>query len=78
MTKPELEKRIFLHLSKIPFSTFDEMRQIFKCTKNDLIEIIEKNTKTDLEPLGFILVDRKKSPTHIPLNQQIMIPFIFK
>ena len=62
MTKPELEKRIFLHLSKIPFSTFDEMRQIFKCTKNDLIEIIEKNTKTDLEPLGFILVDRKKSP----------------
>ena len=39
MTKPELEKRIFLHLSKIPFSTFDELRQIFKCTKNDLIEI---------------------------------------
>ena len=62
MTKPELEKRIFLHLSKIPFSTFEDMREIFKCTKNDLTEIIEKNTKTDLGPLGFILVDRKKSP----------------
>ena len=62
MTKSELEKRIFLHFSKIPFSTFEDMRKIFKCTKNDLTEIIEKNTKTDLGPLGFILVDRKKSP----------------
>ena len=41
MTKPELEKRIFLHLSKIPFSTFENMREIFKCTKNDLSEIID-------------------------------------
>ena len=57
MTKPELERKIFLHLTKVNFSTSDEMKNIFKCTDDDLINIIKKNTKTNSEPLGFILIN---------------------
>ena len=65
MTKPELEKKIFLHLTKVNFSTFDEMKNIFKCSENDLMEIIKNNTKTNSEPLGFILInDKTKHPQY--------------
>ena len=55
MTKPELEKKIFLHLTKVDFSTSDDMKNIFKCSENDLMDIIKNNTKTNSEPLGFII-----------------------
>ena len=62
MTKPELEKKIFLHLTKVNFSTFDEMKNIFKCSDGDLMAIIENNIKTNSEPLGFILINDKTKP----------------
>jgi len=62
MTKPELEKKIFLHLTKVNFSTFDEMKNIFKCSDGDLMDIIENNIKTNSEPLGFILINDKTKP----------------
>ena len=62
MVKLELEKKIFLHLTIVNFSTLTEMKKLFQCTENDLINIIEKNSKTDLEPLGFIVVDKKITP----------------
>ena len=55
MTKPELEKKLFLHLTKVEFSTLDDMIKLFQCTKQNLTDIIENNTKTKSEPLGFIL-----------------------
>jgi hypothetical protein len=62
MTKPELEKKLFLHLIKVEFSTLDDMIKLFQCTKENLIDIIENNIKTKLEPLGFILVNKQKIP----------------
>ena len=62
MTKPELEKKLFLHLTKVQFSTLDDMIKLFQCTKENLTDIIEKNTKTKSEPLGFILTDKQKTP----------------
>ena len=62
MTKPELERKIFLHLTKVDFSTFDEMKNMFKCTDKDLMHIIKKNTKTNLDPLGFILKNDEIDP----------------
>ncbi len=63
MTKPELEKKIFLHLTKVDFSTLDEMKNIFKCSENDLMYIIKNNIKTNSEPLGFIIKNDETSPT---------------
>jgi len=62
MTKPGLERKIFLHLTKVNFSTFDEMKNLFKCTDQDLMYIIKKNIKTDSDPLGFILIDDEVNP----------------
>ena len=62
MTKPELEKKIFLHLTKVNFSTFDEMKNIFKCSDEDLMRIIKNNIKTNSEPLGFILINDQTKP----------------
>ena len=62
MTKPELEKKIFLHLTKVNFSTFDEMKNIFKCSDEDLMSIIKNNIKTNSEPLGFILINDQTKP----------------
>jgi len=62
MAKPELERKIFLHLTKVDFSTFDEMKNIFKCTDKDLMHIIKKNIKTNLDPLGFILINDETDP----------------
>ena len=62
MTKPELERKIFLHLTKVNFSTSDEMKNIFKCTSEDLMNIITKNTKTNSEPLGFIIKNDDTNP----------------
>jgi len=64
MTKPELEKKLFLHLTKVKFSTLDDMIKLFQCTKENLTDIIENNIKTKSEPLGFILVDKQKTPYH--------------
>ena len=68
MTKPELEKKIFLHLTKVTSSTLDEMKNIFKCTDDDLINIIKKNTKTNSEPLGFILINDETTPTQYSIE----------
>jgi hypothetical protein len=64
MTKPELEKKLFLHLTKVEFSTLYDMIKLFQCTEENLTDIIENNTKTKSEPLGFILVDKQKIPYH--------------
>jgi len=64
MTKPELEKKLFLHLTKVEFSTLYDMIKLFQCTEENLTDIIENNTKTKSEPLGFILVDKQKTPYH--------------
>ena len=64
MTKPELEKKLFLHLTKVEFSTLDDMIKLFQCTKQNLTDIIENNTKSKSEPLGFILADKQKTPYH--------------
>ena len=68
MTKPELEKKIFLHLTKVTSSTLDEMKNIFKCTDDDLINIIKKNTKTNSEPLGFILINDETRPAQYSIE----------
>jgi hypothetical protein len=68
MTKPELEKKIFLHLTKVDFSTLDEMKNIFKCSENDLMDIIKNNTKTNSEPLGFIIKNDEISPTRYSIE----------
>ena len=62
MTKPELEKKIFLHLTKVNFSTLDEIKNLFNCEEVELTKIIAKNSKSNLDPLGFILVDKQSSP----------------
>ena len=62
MNKPELEKKIFLHLTKVNFSTLDEMKNLFNCEEDELTKIITKNSKSNLDPLGFILVDKQSSP----------------
>jgi len=69
MTKPELEKKIFLHLTKVTSSTLDEMKNIFKCTDDDLINIIKKNTKTNSEPLGFILINDETTPVQYSIEE---------
>ena len=68
MTKPELEKKIFLHLTKVDFSTLDEMKNIFKCSENDLMDIIKNNTKTNSEPLRFIIKNDETSPTRYSIE----------
>lgn len=73
MNKPELEKKIFLHLTKVNFSTLDEMKNLFNCEEDELTKIIAKNSKSNLDPLGFILVDKQSSPNRYsiePTNYQ--------
>ncbi|MDC3254474.1 hypothetical protein OAU20_02665 [Nitrosopumilus sp.] len=62
MAKPELEKKLFSHLMKVEFSTLDEMIKLFQCTRENLINIIETNTKTKTTPLGFILENKEITP----------------
>ena len=62
MTKPELEKKLFSHLMEVEFSTLDEMIKLFQCTRENLINIIETNTKTKTTPLGFILENNEITP----------------
>ena len=62
MTKPELEKKLFSHLMEVEFSTLDEMIKLFQCTRENLINIIETNTKTKTTPLGFILENKEITP----------------
>ena len=62
MAKPELEKKLFSHLMKVEFSTLDEMIKLFECTRENLMNIIETNTKTETTPLGFILENKQITP----------------
>ena len=62
MAKPELEKKLFSHLMKVEFSTLDEMIKLFQCTRENLMNIIETNTKTKTAPLGFILENKEITP----------------
>ena len=62
MAKPELEKKLFSHLMKVEFSTLDEMIKLFQCTRENLMNIIETNTKTKTTPLGFILENKEITP----------------
>ena len=62
MAKPELEKKLFSHLMKVEFSTLDEMIKLFECTRENLMNIIETNTKTETTPLGFILENKEITP----------------
>ena len=62
MAKPELEKKLFSHLMKVEFSTLDEMIKLFQCTRENLMNIIETNTKTETAPLGFILENKEITP----------------
>ncbi|MBA4436235.1 MAG: hypothetical protein H2B04_02795, partial [Nitrosopumilaceae archaeon] len=39
------------------------MKNIFKCSENDLMDIIKNNIKTNSEPLGFIIKNDETSPT---------------
>ena len=52
MAKPELEKKLFSHLMKVEFSTLDEMIKLFQCTRENLMNIIETNTKTKTDTFG--------------------------
>jgi hypothetical protein len=38
------------------------MKNILKCSDEDLMGIIKNNTKTNSEPLGFILINEKTKP----------------
>ena len=38
------------------------MKKLFQCTTEDLTNVVENNIKTDLDPLGFILVDTNNIP----------------
>jgi hypothetical protein len=62
MAKPELEKKLFSHLMRVEFSTLDEMIKLFECTRENLMNIIETNTKTKTTPLGFILENKQITP----------------
>ena len=62
MAKPELEKKLFSHLMNVEFSTLDEMIKLFQCTRENLMNIIETNTKTETAPLGFILENKEITP----------------
>ena len=68
MVKPELEKKLFSHLMKVEFSTLDEMVKLFQCTRENLINTIENNTKTKTAPLGFILENKQKTPYHYSIE----------
>ena len=75
MVKPELEKKLFSHLMKVEFSTLDEMVKLFQCTRENLINTIENNTKTKTAPLGFILENKQKTPYQYsiePTNYEIV------
>ena len=38
------------------------MKNLFNCEEDELTKIIAKNSKSDFDPLGFILVDKQSSP----------------
>jgi hypothetical protein len=62
MSKPDIEKNIFLCLTKTESATLDEIELKIKCKKEDLLKVIEKNIKNKSNPLGFILEDNKTTP----------------
>jgi len=62
MPKPDIEKNIFLCLTKTESATLDEIALKIKCEKENLLKTIQNNVKNTSNPLGFILEDNKIIP----------------
>ena len=68
MSKPAIEKNIFLCLTKTESATLDEIELKIKCKKEDLVKIIQNNIKNKSNPLGFILEHNKTTPYHYSIE----------
>ena len=68
MSKPDIEKNIFLCLTKTESATLDEIELKIKCKKEDLVKIIQNNIKNKSNPLGFILEHNKTTPYHYSIE----------
>ena len=68
MSKPDIEKNIFLCLTKTESATLDEIELKIKCEKEDLVKIIQNNIKNKSNPLGFILEHNKTIPYHYSIE----------
>jgi hypothetical protein len=68
MSKPDIEKNIFLCLTKTESATLDEIELKIKCEKEDLVKIIQNNIKNKSNPLGFILEHNKTTPYHYSIE----------
>mgnify|MGYP000263807326 FL=1 len=68
MEKPNIEKNIFLCLTKTASATLDEIALKIKCKKEDVKKVIQNNTKNTSNPLGFILEDNKTTPCHYSIE----------
>jgi len=68
MSKPDIEKNIFLCLTKTESATLDEIELKIKCKKEDLVKIIKNNIKNKSNPLGFILEHNKTTPYHYSIE----------
>ena len=68
MSKPDIEKNIFLCLTKTASATLDEIELKIKCEKDDLAKTIQSNIKNKSNPLGFILEDNKTTPNHYSIE----------
>jgi len=62
MPKPDIEKNIFLCLTKTESATLDDIALKIKCEKEYLLKTIQNNVKNTSNPLGFILEDNKIIP----------------
>jgi len=62
MSKPDIEKNIFLCLTKTESATLDDIALKIKCEKEYLLKTIQNNVKNISNPLGFILEDNKIIP----------------
>jgi hypothetical protein len=68
MSKPDIEKNIFLCLTKTESATLDEIELKIECKKEDLVKIIQNNIKNKSNPLGFILEHNKTTPYHYSIE----------
>ena len=68
MSKPDIEKNIFLCLTKTASATLDEIELKIKCEKDELAKTIQSNIKNKSNPLGFILEDNKTTPNHYSIE----------
>ena len=68
MSKPDIEKNIFLCLTKTESATLDEIALKIKYKKEDAVKIIQNNIKNKSNPLGFILEHNKTTPYHYSIE----------